>query len=394
MSVRHVTPAFPPLDEALGLVPGSLSPQLLEGVVRLGSSMPFAQASAELAFFWGVFVSEDTIRRHTEGAGKALAAVEAATVTQLERDWPAPPRGPAVVQWSMDGAMVPLVHREWAEVKTAVVGRVEQRRGKDGVAEAHTTDLTYYSRLAEVGDFAHGQRLLIHRTGVQTAGTVAAVGDGALWIQGVIDTYRRDAMRILDFPHALQHIAAAGGAVFGLDTPAFHAWLARQAHALKHETPAPVLAALRALPLCRAGDRPHAELLCDQTIAYLEARLPQLQYAAFLARGLPIGSGGVESANKVVVEARLKGSGMHWERSNVTPMVALRACRCSGRWAQDWPAVLRQLRRQEATRREALRLRRHPPPKPPDPPNLRLLRSAARKMTARRAQPAPKKRAG
>ena len=88
MSVRHVTPAFPPLDEALGLVPGSLSPQLLEGVVRLGSSMPFAQASAELAFFWGVFVSEDTIRRHTEGAGKALAAVEAATVTQLERDWP------------------------------------------------------------------------------------------------------------------------------------------------------------------------------------------------------------------------------------------------------------------------------------------------------------------
>lgn len=204
-----------PLDEALGLVPGSLSPQLLEGVVRLGSSMSFAQVAEELAFFWGVEVSEDTVRRHTEGAGKALAAVEDAAVAQLERQWPAPPQGPAVAQWSMDGAMVPLVHRQWAEVKTAVVGRVEQRRGKEGMAEAHTTDLAYYSRLAEVGDFAHGQRLLVHRTGLHTAGTVAAVGDGAVWIQGVVDTYRRDAVRILDFPHALEHVAAAGSAVLG-----------------------------------------------------------------------------------------------------------------------------------------------------------------------------------
>lgn len=394
MSVRHVTPAFSPLDEALGLVPGNLSPHLLEGVVRLGSRMPFAQAAEELAFFWGVFVSADTIRRHTEAAGKALAAVEAAAVRQLERQRPAPPQGPAVVQWSMDGAMVPLVHQEWAEVKTAVVGRVEQRRGKDGTTEARTTDLAYFSRLAEVGDFAHDQRLLVHRTGLQTAQTVAAVGDGALWIQGVIDTYRRDAVRILDFPHALEHIAAAGSGVLGPDTPAFHAWLARQAHALKYKTPAPVLAALRALPLTQAGDQVHARQICDQTIAYLEARLPQLQYAAFLAHGLPIGSGGVESANKVVVEARLKGSGMHWERSNVTPMVALRACRSSGRWTKDWPAILRQLRKQEAARREARRLQRHPPPPPPDPPNLRLLRSAARKMTTRRAHPVPKKRAG
>ena len=191
MSVRPAGPVFPPLDEALGLVPGGLSPHLLEGVVRLGSSMPFAQAAADLEFFWGVFVSEDTIRRHTEGAGAALAAVEDAAVARLGRQWPAPPPGPAVAQWSMDGAMVPLVHREWAEVKTAVVGRVEQRLGKEGPAEAHTTDLTYFSRLADAGDFARGQRLLVYRTGLQTAGTVAAVGDGALWIQHLAPQLRR-----------------------------------------------------------------------------------------------------------------------------------------------------------------------------------------------------------
>ena len=38
--------------------------------------------------------------------------------------------------------------------------------------------------------------------------------------------------------------------------------------------------------------------------------------------GWPIGSGSVESANKGVVQARLKGAGMRWERSHVNPMLA------------------------------------------------------------------------
>jgi len=44
-----------------------------------------------------------------------------------------------------------------------------------------------------------------------------------------------------------------------------------------------------------------------------------LQYPHFLQTGWPIGSGIVESANKLVVEARLKGSGMHWHPSHVNP---------------------------------------------------------------------------
>jgi len=322
----------------MGLVPGSLSPHLLEGVVRLGSHMPFAQVAEELAFFWGVVLSENTIRRHTEGAGAALVAVEQEAVAQLDREWPEPPQGPTVAQWSMDGAMVPLVGKQWAEVKTAVVGRVEQQRTADGQVTVHTTDLVYASRLAEVGDFGHDPRLLVQRTGLQTAGRVAAVSDGALWIQDIVDTYRRDAVRILDFPHAVEHLTNAGAAVFGAATPVLHTWLDRQAHTLKHETPEAVVDALLALPVADAADPTAATQARDQTLAYLEARLPQIQYATFQAQGLPIGSGVVESANKLVVETRLKGAGMHWARANVTRIVALRACRCSGRWAPPTPA--------------------------------------------------------
>src|SRR5436305_1520069 len=49
-----------------------------------------------------------------------------------------------------------------------------------------------------------------------------------------------------------------------------------------------------------------------------------MQYPTYQQAGWPIGSGSVESANKVVVEARLKGAGMRWQRHNVNRMLALR----------------------------------------------------------------------
>jgi len=56
-------------------VPGSLSPHLLEGLVRVSSRLPFAQAAAELAFFWQAVVSDETARRVTEQAGTAYVGV-------------------------------------------------------------------------------------------------------------------------------------------------------------------------------------------------------------------------------------------------------------------------------------------------------------------------------
>jgi hypothetical protein len=41
-----------------------------------------------------------------------------------------------------------------------------------------------------------------------------------------------------------------------------------------------------------------------------------MAYPVFQAAGWPIGSGMVESANKLVVEDRLKGAGMIWLRSS------------------------------------------------------------------------------
>jgi hypothetical protein len=220
-SARRAEPVFSPLDEELELLPGELSATLLEGVARLGTHMPFEQAATELAYFWGVELEETTVRRHTQAAGAAYVAEQTAALERLERErWPVP-AGPAVQYLSADGAMVPLVGGEWAEVKTLAIGEVEVRRAADDLPEAHTTDLSYISRLADAETFTRQAYVEAYQRGTESAGIVCAVQDGAEWEQGLVDVLRPNAVRILDFPHAVEHLTAAAQPSLGIGTPVF-----------------------------------------------------------------------------------------------------------------------------------------------------------------------------
>ncbi len=83
-------------------------------MVRLGTWMPFAQVPELLAFFTGVCVEAETVRRLTERAGAALVAVEDAAVARVEAACPPAPLGPPVQQLSADGANLPRGHPRWS----------------------------------------------------------------------------------------------------------------------------------------------------------------------------------------------------------------------------------------------------------------------------------------
>ena len=371
--------AFSPLDEELALLPGAFAPRLVADVVRLGTWAPFARVPELVRLFFGTHVSEPTVRRLTEDAGAAHVAAQTAAVEHLERSGEAPPAGPAVLQASVDGAMVPLLGKgEWAEVKTLALGEVVTAPGTAlGSAGSPTaTALTYFSRRADHATFTRLATVETHARGLETAGTVCAVADGAEWCQQFFDTQRPDAVRILDFPHAAGYLAQAAQAAFGAGTAESATWLEAQRHALRHTAPGPVLAAVRALhgavttDVARSDSVTAADTI-GKCLAYLEKRTDQLRYATFAAAGYPIGSGIVESANKLVVEARLKGAGMHWAPAHVDPMVALRTVACADRWDGAWPTICDRLRRQHRERaqtRAAQRRARHPIPPALSPP--------------------------
>jgi len=293
--------------------------------------MPFAKAAALLTSFTHTSTSEATAQRLTESVGLAYEAVQLAEVERIERDWPEVEQGPNKLILSLDGAFVPLVHGEWTEVKTLVIGEVAQGRLVDGKEVVSTHSHSYFSRAAEAEQF---QRLTLgelYRRGVERAEQVASVSDGAEWIQGFIDFHAPSARRILDFPHAAQRICQIGEALLGAEHASLRAWQQRQLHDLKHHGIAGVLERLRSL----AAGHENLEVVVEN-LGYLEKRVAQMEYQAFVGEGWPIGSGLVESANKLVVEARLKGAGMHWARASVNPMLSLRNAVCNDRWDEAW----------------------------------------------------------
>jgi hypothetical protein len=351
--VRPAGRAFSPLDEELELLPGDLTPSLQEDLVRLGTWMPFERAAQELQYFRRTDVSRPTAERLTEAAGAAYVAQQTAEVERIERELPPAPAGPRQQFLSVDGAMVPLVGGEWAEVKTMVIGEVQPPVEVKGEQVIHTRNHSYFSRLTDADTFQRLSLVETHRRGVETAQAVGAVTDGSEWIQGFVDYHRPDAVRILDFPHAGEHLNGVGQLFYGEGSPQAQSWLAEQLHQLKHTGPAPVLAEVRRLVAARPEQADMATHL-----AYLEKRAAHMEYPTFQAAGWPIGDGAVESGNKLVVEARLKGSGMHWARSHVDPMLALRNIVCSDRWDEAWPQIARTLRQQERQRRSERHLKR------------------------------------
>ncbi len=300
--------------------------------------MEFDPAATLLGALTGAQVTEATARRQTEAAGAILVAWQAQEVARLERECPPAPAGPAQQFFSADGAFVPLLHGEWAEVKTLALGEIGEPvfQEKAGEWVAPTRALSYFSRLTDADTFGRLALVETHRRGTESAGAVAAVTDGAEWVQGFIDFHRPDAVRILDFPHAAQRLAPIAQAVWGAQSEAATRWVAEQTKRLKEHGPADLLTAITAL----LEAHPEAEGLAEH-VGYLQKREGQLQYPAYRAQGLPIGNGPVESANKLVVEARLKGAGMHWERSHVDPMLALRNAVCNDRWAVAWEQIAR-----------------------------------------------------
>jgi hypothetical protein len=229
--------------------------------------MPFERAVKEVKHFTRTDVSRPTVERITEAAGAAYVQIQEQEVEWLERETPTPPAGPAKQFLSVDGAFVPLVGGEWTEVKTMVIGEVMppvQRRG-EMVVETH--DLSYFSRLVDSDTFQRLALVETHRRGVECAGQVGAVTDGAEWIQSFVDFHRPDALRILDFPHAGERMAKIGQAKLGEDTPEMQVWLTQQLHQLKHTGPAAVLAELRLL----VESLPQSTDLAEH-LTYLEKR--------------------------------------------------------------------------------------------------------------------------
>lgn len=278
----------------------------------------------------------------------------------------------------VDGANVPLVGGRWAEVRTLVIGEVSA--GPE--PEPWCVNLTYFSRLATAEEFMERVEPEVQRRGMGIQLSVLAcsgalgclesnlvpegakscggpvwghcrttsVGDlhfvrrqlnghegrgldrapevcfgsdGAPWCQRFPERYCPAAIRGLDFWHTAGYIHDFSKVLWPATIGNQPWWAGEMLHDLKHQGPWRLLHSL--VGWQAMGGRGKVGKAAATAAGYFEARAALLDYPGLPAAGWPIGTGAVESANKLVVEERLKGPGMHWGESHVNALLALGA---------------------------------------------------------------------
>lgn len=389
----HCGESFFPLDEELALLPSTLAPRQQSHLVQLGSWMPFRHASRILQELLGVFVSPETARRLCEEVGRRVEEQQTAAAQEPWKEETDGREKPSRLAMSADGAMVQLTGGEWAEVRTLAIGEVPD--GSANAEKVHVGRLSYFSRLTDAIHFTDLAEVEMRRRQIVQAKEVCAVMDGADWLQTFVEIHRANAVRILDFPHAGEHLAKLLEALANAGRNFPPKMLDRCLHVLKHRGAGSLAAMAGRLPQSEAQQEDVREHL-----GYVRKRLSLMQYPTFRRAGWPIGSGMVESANKLVVEARLKGTGMRWKRTNVNPMLVLRNGVCNERWQETWQTasyqrrdLLTQRRHKRSTQRQAVlqKALKHVPvdPPPPQPPLAPLLPPDPPAMLAGTSRPSP-----
>jgi hypothetical protein len=333
---------------------------------RLGSTVDFAEAAALLELAVGVRMGVTTLRQRTYAAGEAALAVEERALARVLQAPVRAARPPAVLQVSLDATKVPLVGGGWTDVKLAVFADLAPGPPReDGGPTLVPQTTSYVARWEPAAQFGQTITLEAQRRGIDEAAVVVSPNDGAEWIQGNLDLIAPQAIRVLDFPHAVEHLGVLAALVYGEGSAEAGQWVAAQRKVL-HDRGADDL--LQALAACQArGPCPSALVDAEgrtpaerlqREVAYFASRTSQLAYPAFRQQGYPIGSGAVESGHKVVIGARFKGAGQHWASPHLNPLLALRCASCNDRWASAWPTLWAQQCQQARTARAAAQQQR------------------------------------
>jgi len=303
---------------------------------QFATMVSFEKAAKMLMQHHGVAVSASTSRRQTEALGACAEVVQNEQAEEVlhdsntDEDMMSDKVEKQVI--SSDGSYISLRNKVYAEVKTAVIGEVQENKKRSKQRpdqDVKMVNITYFSRMINSERFAELATGEVARRGFLHVRHACAVADGAEWIQDFIAAHRADAVRILDFYHAASYLSDIAGHVRNAGTTLPESWLEEQLHELKHQGPKKVLEEIHRL----LKDHSQIEDI-KKFVNYLQKREKMMHYPGFRAQGWPIGSGSVESANTHVVQSRMDGPGMHWESRNVNPMLALRTGECNDRWEE------------------------------------------------------------
>ena len=326
------------------------SPNVQAEVGRQVALLPIEQARVELARH-GLESDEKAVRRIANELGAQMLATRTRDLLRFRSgELPAGEefKGEGVAA-AVDGGRV----RVRTVIKKVKVGGKTKR--KPFKVEWREPKLLIVFETDKKGRMAKGTRPIIdgtlrgpdaliellafhlHRLGAAAAKVVTITADGAPWIWARLDWVVAQVgldparvVEVLDWCHAVHHLSLALQAS-GLPEAERTERYAQLRRSLKKGRSSDVIAELEGL----AAGQPEGAAVWRE-IGYLKrhAEAGRLRYDCFRCRGVPLGSGAIESTIRRVLNLRLKGTSLFWEESNAEAVIQLRAAVLSGRWEE------------------------------------------------------------
>jgi hypothetical protein len=333
-------PRSVPLDEACGMVGRYLTPDV-EEMAAVGAAMLTA---VEVEQLLGKVLPEapsaTSVQKLVCRIGTEIELRRADIEDAIWKQTPLDAEGDVLVA-SWDGVMTPMREGNVAWREAGVATLSVYRDEDEG---PHKSDTRFLARMPE-----SGMTTLVASLAEQAARAIeagqyrdfAVICDGkeSIWTTAARHPVLRDATHVLDFFHAAENLMKAAKAIFG-DNDRATQWYERHRERMVLDKAGAANA--RRSMLRYAKDLPEGSdrrRTVENAAKYFYTHRDRMLYADFIERGIPIGSGPVESAAKNLVQARLKRSGMHWTKSGGQHVLDLRAYLKSERWGPMWSTL-------------------------------------------------------
>jgi hypothetical protein len=334
---------FCPKDDDLDIVATGYSPGVRRLISKVGAMRPFGLGHQDLYELADICVTAKEVERQSHIVGDQIELFHSAQSEAALSEKVIPIKAVPRMYVSMDGTGVPVVKRETADRHGKDGGQAKTREAKLGCIFTQTgldqegrpirdeQSTSYVGAIETADDFATRLYKEAKRRGIDRAGEVCVIGDGALWIWNIADEQFHGACQIVDLYHAREHYWTVARACFKSKEEQ-NKWAEDRRLELNGGKVEDVIKAIGTLAFLPGYDKE----LCEREIGYFEKNKERMRYADFKKRGLFVGSGVMEAGCRTVVAQRLKQSGMHWTVSGANNIIALRCSLLSNRWEDFW----------------------------------------------------------
>lgn len=334
---------FHPLDEALSLSEKRKQDDVRKALVNLSKEIPYETASELFEELTGIEASSHIAHEATNEVALKLGVLDvapsreeiAARIEEVGRGKKWRP----IVVLGIDGANLPIRPEEAKKGRRGrkkVRARRARWKGRYREAKGFRFYLVDEDRIVHLLSWHQVQddkELLAALEQVQAAGLIpeekirlCVVADGARWIWNRVRQLFPSAREILDYYHCSEYIHDIAEAQYGRCPQKALEWTeATMARLFCNEVEAVIWGLQRMKP---ADDLAQKQI--KSGIGYLQNNRERLDYGSARKGGYPLGSGGIESANKFICHVRLKRSGAWWYVENGNKMLALRCAKYNG----------------------------------------------------------------